>query len=125
MRISDLSSDVCSSDLGHLEAADLHFAGRLALTRHCHRVEIDLAVAGIEDVRCELDGRAVVNRLDAVLARNRFQENLGGHVGQMREQRLAIKRLAVNSGEVTPTAAGLVGPQATSGRASCWESVCQ
>src|SRR3546814_1168322 len=50
-------------------------------------VEIDLAVAGIEDVRCELDGRAVVNRLDAVLARNRFQENLGGHVGQMREQR--------------------------------------
>src|SRR3546814_7523532 len=105
MRISDWSSDVCSSDL-------LHFAGRLALTRHCHRVEIDLAVAGIEDVRCELDGRAVVNRLDAVLARNRFQENLGGHVGQMREQRLAIKRLAVNSGEVTPTAAGLVGPQA-------------
>src|SRR3546814_15193749 len=59
-----------------------------------------------------LDGRAVVSRLDAVLARNRFQENLGGHVGQMREQRLAIKRLAVNSGEVTPTAAGLVGPQA-------------
>src|SRR3546814_11510615 len=75
-------------------------------------VEIDLAVAVLEDVRCELDGRAVVNRLDAVLARNRFQENLGGHVGQMREQRLAIKRLAVNSGEVTPTAAGLVGPQA-------------
>src|SRR3546814_8264495 len=63
-------------------------------------------------VRCELDGRGVVNRLDSVLALNRFQENLGGHLGQMREQRLAIKRLAVNSGEVTPTAAGLVGPQA-------------
>src|SRR3546814_15297215 len=87
-------------------------------SRHGHRVEIDLAGAGIEDVRRELDGRAVVNRLDAVLARNRFQKNLGRHVGQMREQRLANKRLAVNSGEVTPTAAGPAGPQAKIGRAS-------
>src|SRR3546814_13392098 len=118
MRISDLSSDVCSSDLGHLEAADLHFAGRLALTRHCHRVEIDLAVAGIEDVRCELDGRAGVNRLDAVLARNRLQENLGGHVGPMREQRPAIKSLAVKYGEVSPTEAGLGGPVGKKKRAT-------
>src|SRR3546814_18426301 len=112
MRISDLSSDVCSSDLGHLEAADLHFAGRLALTRHCHRVEIDLAVAGIEDVRCELDGRAVVNRLDAILARNRFQDNLGGPVGQMSEKRMPTKRLEVQPGGVTPHPSGRFAPQA-------------
>src|SRR3546814_15118604 len=102
MRISDLSSDVCSSDLGHLEAADLHFARRLAITRHCHRVEIDLAVAGIEDVRRELDGRAVVNRLDAVLARNRFQKNLGRHVGRSEERRVGKACVSTCSSRWSP-----------------------
>src|SRR3546814_10567906 len=118
MRISDWSSDVCSSDLEHFDAGHDRLAGIVDAD------DLDF-LAYLHDSGLDATGHNGAATRDREDVFDRHQERLVQRTLRLRNPAVDRSHQLENRLLAAPVVAAVKSLHGQTGRASCWESVCQ